>query len=106
MPQTRIAMWNIQNFGGANQNDSRGVNNQLLANVIRDLVRYYQIDILMIMEVLPAAGPSLQALVNTLNAGIPGGNPDWRYDWIKGSVDYGSPYPPVAPGTMSWAGGP
>jgi hypothetical protein len=106
MPQIRVAMWNIQNFGGANQNNSRGVNNQLLANVIRDLVRYLQIDILMIMEVLPAAGPSLQAVVNTLNAGIPGGNADWRYDWIKGSIATGSPLPPVSPATTSWRGGP
>ena len=105
MPQIRVVLWNIQNFG-QNRPDYRGVNSQLLANVIRDLVRYLQIDILMIMEVLPAAGPSLTALVNTLNANIPGGNADWKYDWIKGSIASGSPIPPTAPGQTSWRGGP
>ena len=105
MPQIRVMMWNIQDFGGASQENYRGVNNQLLASVIGDLVRHYEIDILMIMEVRPTAAPSLAMLVHTLNAGIPGGNGDWKYDWIKGSIDNGSPYPPVSSATLSWRGG-
>lgn len=104
--QMSIAVWNVQNFGGANQNDYRGANNQLLAFAIRDFVRDANIDVLAIMEVLPPALPCLQTLLNTLNAGLIGAAADWRFDWIKGSVDFGAPYPPTAPADMSWRGGP
>src|ERR1043165_4216309 len=104
--QMRIAVWNVENFGGAGQANTRGANNQLLAYAIRDFVRSAGLDALAIMEVLPAALPSLQVLLATLNAGLPGGAADWRFDWIKGSVDFGSPYPPTTDAHMSWRGGP
>ena len=106
MAQIKIVLWNIQNFGGANQDDYRGTNNQLLANVIRDFVRYENIDILMIIEVFPSALPALQALKTTLNQGLVAPNNDWVFDWIKGSILNGSPNPPTTDAQLDWKGGP
>jgi hypothetical protein len=105
MPQVRVMLWNIENFGGQHQVDRRGVNNQLLANFIRDLARGMALDAFGIMEVMRHGQPALQAVLNTLNAGIPDGNADWRYDWIKSSVAKNAPFPPTAPGHTSWNGG-
>lgn len=101
----RVAIWNIQNFGGANQELRRGVNGQLLANVIRDFVEAVGVDVLVIMEVLETAGPLLTATLDTLNAGI-GPGPRWDYDWIRGAIGENRPNPPQAAGDLVWDSGP
>ncbi len=103
----RIAIWNVQNFGGANQDDRRGVNGIELAHVIRAFVRDADVDALFLMEVLPAAAPVLNQVLTVLNqAPVAVGDDDWVYDWIKGAFDSNVPYPPNVPANLTWKGGP
>jgi hypothetical protein len=104
MPQVRVAIWNIQNFG-AGQVEERGVNGQLLAYFIRDWVRNQNIDVLGIMEVSQYGLATLQTLRATLNAGLPVADRDWRFDWIKSSVAPNAPFPPQSPAQTTWKSG-
>ncbi len=86
MPKIRAMSWNIQNFGTGSPTytNYKGEDSYLLVEFINSIVKHYQIDILMIMEVSQFAEGSLDNLMFALNRGL---NPkDWCYDWIKGSV--------------------
>jgi len=105
MPQVKVAIWNIQNFGIGNPY-TRGVASSALSTFIKAFVRSQEIDVLAIMEVTPKAAPSLNMLLETLNLGLLE-EPLWAYDWIKSSVRLeDADYPPTNPDQLDWRGGP
>jgi hypothetical protein len=104
MPSFNVAIWNIQNFG-ADSPDHRGTNSRLQAGVIQVFVRQWDLDVLAILEVLPGALPALRTLLETLNQGLPNGDDDWCFDWVKGSIANGVDSPHNAD-ELTWEGGP
>jgi hypothetical protein len=86
--QIRVMAWNIQNFGAAAETYPRykGKNSKLLASFIKAVVRHYQVDVLLMMEVFRTAEPHLDQVMFALNRGLPNADADWCYDWIRGAV--------------------
>jgi hypothetical protein len=86
MATVRAMVWNIQNFGskGDSYANYKGANSELLAEFIADVVRAFKIDVLMVLEVMPTAEPSLDNVMYALNRGLD--PPDWCYDWVKCAV--------------------
>src|SRR5688500_4506285 len=85
MPNVRVMIWNIQNFGSNTTayQAAKGNNSSALAPFIAHVVREYNIDVLFIQEVFETAGPSLDNVRTALNNGLP--EAWWSYDWIKGA---------------------
>lgn len=108
MPRVKVAVWNIQNFGatGAVHDRYKGANSVEQVKFIAKVVRGYEIDVLMILEVFPRAGASLDNLLAALNRGLR--RRDWCYDWIKGAVDRSAAVVPEVnvrrPNHLSWRG--
>ncbi|HEX7090572.1 MAG TPA: hypothetical protein VF192_10600 [Longimicrobiales bacterium] len=105
MPIVRVAIWNIQNFGSTapKYTVAKGNNSAVLARFIAQVVNTYDLDVLMIQEVLETAGPSLVNVRNALNAGLQ--QPWWCYDWIKGAFAADTPTPIQSPNDLAWNSG-
>ncbi len=106
MARVDVAIWNVQNFGGAGQDDRRGLNGALLARVIRAFVDDADLDVLFLMEVLPGAQNALNAVLAELNNRPNAADRVWCYDWIKGAVADNKNFPPRSSNDLSWRGGP
>ena len=85
MVNMTVGFWNLQNYGSntARAPWVRGVASAEGAAIIATLVNALGIDVLMVMEVMQTAQPSLDSLRNALNAD--GNTTSWCYDWIPGS---------------------
>jgi hypothetical protein len=103
MPNLTVGFWNLQNYGSntARAPWVRGVASAEGAAMIAAFVNALGIDVLMVMEVMQTAQPSLDSLRNALNESQM--NPIWCYDWIPGS--YGVDRRAVQLNEMSWWGG-
>jgi hypothetical protein len=103
----RVMVWNVQNFGsvGPAYVNYKGTDSAILAPFIAKVVHQYQIDVLMVLEVMRGAGPSLDNLMYALNDGL--ANPDWCYDSVRGAVAADSnvtaPEDVVSSDELTWA---
>ena len=102
MPQTRVSLWNIQNYGAGNTANYYGANSGLRNDFITDFVREQQIDVLMIQEASVNSAASLQDLVARLNAGPPPGGADWAVSLCGSGLDYAAANPPANAGDLSY----
>jgi hypothetical protein len=83
MPAITFMSWNVQNFG---VNGNTRSNYVPLCNLIARVARVQGVDILALLELQSGGVAHLPTLAAALNAAY-GGNADWYFDWIKGSLD-------------------
>src|SRR5688500_18840091 len=83
MPNLRIMVWNVENFG--NNVAAKG-NYVPLCNFIAYVVAQQQVDILAIEEVRAGGVALLNQLNHALDAATLGG--DWFYDHVLGALVY------------------
>lgn len=86
--QVRVAAWNVQNFGAKTDVYRRykGKNSSAVADFIAAVAHEYEIDVLLMMEVMRKSEAHLDNVMYALNEPLADADADWCYDWIRGAT--------------------
>jgi hypothetical protein len=89
MPNVKVCLWNIQNYGqesGRYNGAGLAVGNALRNRFIARFVHANAIDVLLIQEVNQAPETALKDLRTQLNALYAAGQRDWRVSWCGSAI--------------------